>query len=277
MASVTLEALTDESVERALVVVAHPDDADFWAGGTLARWSAAGIAVTYLILTDGDAGGFDPATPREDIPRIRRSEQKAAARILGVHDVRFLGLAEGTIVQGAELRRQIVRVIRLVRPRRLLTWSPQWNWSRFRTSCHVDHRATGEVTLTAAYPDAGNAFAHPDLIDSESLDPWEVEEIWMLNARQPNHYVDVTETFNSKIEALRAHRSQTGHRYRLADEMRERLEPNSAAAGLAVGRPSPAAQALGRALRRRRCHHDRRRVAHPTLPSSTPLWTARVR
>lgn len=152
--------LAEGVVERALVVVAHPDDADFWAGGTVAGWSSAGITVTYLVLTDGDAGGFDPTMPREDIPRIRRSEQEAAARILGVHDVRFLGLAEGSIAQGVELRRQIVRVIRQVRPRRLLTWSPEWNWSRFRTSCHIDHQATGEVALTAVYPDAGNAFSH---------------------------------------------------------------------------------------------------------------------
>lgn len=147
-----MDVLADDDVESALVVVAHPDDADFWAGGTVACWSAAGIVVTYLVLTDGDAGGFDSAVPRADIPRIRRSEQQVAARILGVRDIRFLGLTAGTIVQGIELRRQIVRVIRQVRPRRLLTWSPGWNWSRFRTSCHIDHRATGEVALTAAYP-----------------------------------------------------------------------------------------------------------------------------
>jgi LmbE family N-acetylglucosaminyl deacetylase len=98
-----VDVLADDGVQRALVAVAHPDDADFWAGGTVARWSAAGILVTYLVLTDGDAGGFDPAVPRADIPRIRRSEQQAAARILGVRDVRFLRLAEGTIVQGVEL------------------------------------------------------------------------------------------------------------------------------------------------------------------------------
>jgi hypothetical protein len=152
---------------RAAEGVAHPDDVDLWAGGTVAHWSAAGAAVTYLVLTDGDAGGFDSAIPRGDIPRIRRSEQVAAASILGVRDVRFLGLAEGAIIQGMELRRQIVRVIRQVRPRRLLTWSPEWNWARFRTSCHIDHRATGELALTAAYPDAGNAFAHHSLIDHE--------------------------------------------------------------------------------------------------------------
>lgn len=229
-------------VERVLVVVAHPDDAEFWAGGTVAHWCAAGIAVTYLVLTDGDAGGFDAAVPRKDIPRIRRCEQEAAARILGVHDVRFLGLAEGTIVQSTELRRQIVRVIRQVRPTRLVTWSPEWNWSRFRASCHLDHRATGEVTLTAAYPDAGNAFAHPTLVDQESLQPWVVPEIWLLNAPRSDHFVDVTDTFERKIEALRAHRSQTGHRDRLAAEMRARIEPNTAAAGLPAGRLAEAFQ-----------------------------------
>jgi LmbE family N-acetylglucosaminyl deacetylase len=124
----------------------------------------------------------------------------------------------------------VVRVVRQMRPRRLLTWSPEWNWSRFRTSCHIDHRATGEVALTAAYPDAGNDFAHRTLLDHEALKPWTVEEIWMLNGTEPNHYVDVTDTFDQKIEALRAHRSQTGHRDRLAIEMRERIEPNTAAA-----------------------------------------------
>ncbi|HEX6401948.1 MAG TPA: PIG-L deacetylase family protein [Pseudonocardiaceae bacterium] len=231
-----LDVLADDVVERALVVVAHPDDADFWAGGTVARWSAIGITVTYLVLTDGDAGGFDPAPPRADTPRIRRSEQQAAAHILGVHDIRFLGLVEGTLTQSMELRRQIVRVIRQVRPRRLLTWSPEWNWARFRTSCHVDHRATGELTLTAAYPDAGNPFAHPTLLDHEALHPWTAQEIWMLNAPQPNHFVDVTDTFDQKIEARRAHLSQTGHRDQLATEIRHRIEPNTAAAGFAPGR-----------------------------------------
>lgn len=239
-----MDILPDNIVERALVVVAHPDDAEFWAGGTVACWSRSGTAVTYLVLTDGDAGGFDAAMPRRDIPRIRRSEQKAAARILGVCDVRFLGLAEGTITQDMDLRRQIVRVIRQIRPRRLLTWSPEWNWSRFRTSCHIDHRATGELALTAVYPDAGNAYAHPTLIDQETLHPWVVEEIWMLNAREPNHFVDVTDTFDQKIQALRAHRSQTGHRDRLAAEMRERIESNTAVAGLAAGRLAEAFQVV---------------------------------
>jgi LmbE family N-acetylglucosaminyl deacetylase len=217
-----------------LVIVAHPDDAEFWAGGTIAAWSDAGIVTTYLVLTDGDAGGFD-RTPRADIPRIRRAEQRAAADVLGVVDVRFLGWAEGTITQSPQARRELVRVIRQVRPQRLMTWSPEWAWDRFRTSCHVDHRATGELALTATYPEAGNRFAHPELLD-EGLAAWTVPEIWLLNAPNPTHHVDVTDQFDRKIRALRAHASQTGHRPELPREVRQKLAPYTSAAGLAPDR-----------------------------------------
>ena len=103
-----------------------------------------------------------------------------------------------------ELRPELVRVIRQVRPQRILTWSPEWNWARFRTSCHADHRATGELALTAIYPDAGNRFAHPQLLENEGLEPWNVPEIWLINGREPNHYVDITEMFDRKVTALRA-------------------------------------------------------------------------
>lgn len=119
---------------------------------------------------------------------------------------------------------------------------PEWNWSRFRASCHIDHRATGELTLTAAYPDAGNAFAHPALLGQEALQPWRVPEIWLLNPPAPDHFVDITDTFDRKIEALRAHRIQTGHRDRLATEMADRIAPNTAAAGLPPGRLAEAFQ-----------------------------------
>lgn len=232
---VNVDVLADDEVERALVIVAHPDDAEFWAGGTIARWSAAGIATTYLVLTDGDAGGFDENVPRSDVPAIRRSEQRAAAKVLGVDDVRFLGWKEGSIAQSIDRRRELVRVIRQVRPRRLLTWSPEWNWARFRTSCHVDHRATGELALTAAYPEAGNGFSHAELLD-EGLQPWTVEEIWLLNAVAPNYYLDVTQHFDSTMVALRAHASQTAHRGDLAREIRDKLAPHAAAAGFSSDR-----------------------------------------
>jgi LmbE family N-acetylglucosaminyl deacetylase len=134
-------------------------------------------------------------------------------------------------------------VIRQVRPQRVLTWSPEWNWARFRTSCHADHRATGELALTAIYPDAGNRFAHPQLLD-EGLEPWNVPEIWLINGREPNHCVDVTETFDRKIAALRAYRSQTADPDRMVNRMRERIAPNTAAAGLPEGRLAEAFQVV---------------------------------
>jgi LmbE family N-acetylglucosaminyl deacetylase len=235
---------SDDRIERALVVIAHPDDAEFWAGGTIAHWSDAGVAVSYLVLTDGEGGGFDETVPRSDIPGIRQEEQRKAAVALGAGEVRFVSWSEGDIIPTADSRREVVRVIRQVRPQRVLTWSPEWNWQRFRTSCHADHRATGELALTSIYPDAGNRFAHPSLLESEHLEPWHVPEIWLINSPQPNHYVDVTDTFDRKIAALRAHASQTAHRDKLVEEMRARIAPNTSAASLPEGRLAEAFQVV---------------------------------
>jgi LmbE family N-acetylglucosaminyl deacetylase len=145
--------IPDRKIARALVVVAHPDDVDFWARGTVASWTSAGIAVAYLVLTDGDSGGFDPRIPRSAIPDIRREEQEAAASELGVDDVRFLGYPDGRLAPSYRLRRDITRVIRQVRPERVLTWTPEWSWRRFHRN-HPDHRAVGEAVLSAVFPDA---------------------------------------------------------------------------------------------------------------------------
>lgn len=224
------------------MVVAHPDDAEFWAGGTVASWVAAGVQVSYCVLTDGDAGGFDPGVPRATVPGMRRAEQQAAAGILGVTSVEFLGHAEDGLGADERLRKDLVRIIRQLRPQRVLTWSPQWNWPRFRSS-HPNHRATGEVTLAAVYPDAGNRFAHMDLL-GQGLEPWTVTEIWLLNSPAPDHFVDITETFECKVAAVRAHASQVADRPSLARELRARIEPNTAAAGLAEGRLAEAFQVV---------------------------------
>src|ERR1051326_390390 len=148
--------LPRQAVERVLVVVAHPDDAEFWIGGTIARWTEVSTDVAYCVLSDGDAGGFDPAILRAQVPQIRRAEQTDAAALLGVRDVRFFGLGEGGIRRDdRELHVDLVRMIRQIKPQRVVTWSPEWNWQRFR-SCHPDHLATGAAVLTAIYPDAGN-------------------------------------------------------------------------------------------------------------------------
>jgi LmbE family N-acetylglucosaminyl deacetylase len=202
--------LDDADVTRVLSITAHPDDVDFGASGTIATWVAAGVAVTYCIITDGDAGGFDPAVPRSEIPGIRRAEQVAAAAAAGVTDVRFLGYRDGELTVTHGLRRDLSRVIRQVRPQRLLIQTPERNWERIPAS-HPDHMAAGDAAIQAVYPDARNPFAHASLLDDEGLEAWSVSEVWVMGHPTMTHYVDITDTFDRKIAALRAHESQTGH------------------------------------------------------------------
>ncbi len=222
-------------VERVLVVTAHPDDVDFGAGGTIAALREQGVEVTYCIITDGDAGGFDPTVARSEIPQIRRSEQVAAAKCCGVSDVRFLGYKDGELTVSHDLRRDISRVIRQVRPQRVIMQSPERNWKRVYAS-HPDHLAAGEATIQAVYPDSRNPFAHPTLLADEGLEEWSVPEVWVLGTDMPNHFVDITEQFETKVAALRAHTSQTAH----LDDLVERLtgwgESQAAKAGLPAGR-----------------------------------------
>jgi LmbE family N-acetylglucosaminyl deacetylase len=230
-------ALPNSEVERVLVVVAHPDDADFASSGTVATWVEAGIAVSYCCLTDGDAGGFDPAVPRSDIPRIRQAEQRAAAAELGVTDVHFLGHPDGRLEASIALRRDISRVIRQVRPQRVITQSPERNWQRIYAS-HPDHLLAGEATLRAVYPDARNPFAHPELLADEGLEPWTVAEVWMMAgpAERLNRYVDVTDKLDRKLAALRAHESQTAHMDDLEKLLRTWMGSQAQLAGFEPGR-----------------------------------------
>lgn len=226
--------LKDSEVQRILAVMAHPDDADFGAAGTIARWTDEGIEVTYCLVTDGDAGGFDRSVARTDIPEIRRTEQRNAAKAVGVEDVRFLGYPDGRLELTLDLRRDISRVIRQVRPQRVLTQSPERNWARIQAS-HPDHLTTGEAALRAIYPDSRNPFAFPELLADEGLEPWEVAEVWVMAHPAPNHHVDVTDTFDRKIAALRAHVSQTAHMDDLEIWLRERLGQIATEAGLPAG------------------------------------------
>ncbi len=227
--------LEDNEVQRVLVVTAHPDDVDFGAAGTVASWTKAGVEVTYAIVTNGDAGGFDPAVPRSEIPAIRQAEQRAAAAATGVTDVRFLGYKDGELTVTHDLRRDISRVIRQVRPQRLLTQSPERNWARLPAS-HPDHLAAGEATVQAVYPDARNPFAHPTLLQDERLDAWTVPELWLMGSATNDHWVDITDTFDAKIAALRAHVSQTEHVEQLEEFIRTWTLRAAEAGGLPEGR-----------------------------------------
>jgi len=230
-----VRVLDDSEVERVLVVAAHPDDVDFGASATIAGFTKAGVAVTYAIITNGDAGGFDPTVPRSEIPHIRQEEQRAAAACVGVDDVRFLGYRDGELTVTHELRRDISRVIRQVRPQRLLCQSPERNWARLGAS-HPDHLAAGEATLQAVYPDARNPFAHPSLLADEGLDAWTVPELWVMAGPNPDHYVDVTDTFDAKIAALRSHVSQTSHMENLDEFLRGWAQRNAEAGELGPDR-----------------------------------------
>ena len=229
--------MTEESsIERALVVTAHPDDVDFGAGGTIATWTAEGIEVAYCICTDGDAGGFDPEVPRGEIAGIRQAEQRAAAKELGVEDVTFLGYPDGRLASSVDLRRDISRVIRQKQPQRMVIQSPERNWERIYAS-HPDHLAAGEAAISAVYPDARNPFAHLELA-AEGLEAWTVAEVWVMGGTSagPNRHVDITDVFDRKLAALRAHESQTAHMEDLEGMLRGWLGMQAVNAGFAEGR-----------------------------------------
>lgn len=222
-------------VRRALVLTAHPDDVDFAAAGTVAMWTRSGVDVAYCVCTAGDAGSIEGAA-RERVAEIRRQEQLAAAAEVGVTDVTFLDHVDGAVLPSLALRRDLTRVIRTVRPDRVLTWSPEINWEHLVTS-HPDHRAVGEAALAAVYPDSRNRYAHPELADA-GLEPWTVRELWIADGplASRNHAVDITDAFAVKLGALHAHRSQTAHLDGIDDRMQEFAARTAARHGLAEGR-----------------------------------------
>ncbi|HET6625095.1 MAG TPA: PIG-L family deacetylase [Nocardioidaceae bacterium] len=225
----------DDRIERALVVAAHPDDVDFAAAATVAAWAAAGITVSYCVITDGQAGGFDPGLDRADMPSIRRREQRAAAREVGVEDVRFLGYVDGELTVTHDLVRDIARAIRQVRPQRMLVQSPERSWERLGPS-HPDHLAGGEAATQALYPAAGNPFAFRELIEVDGLDAWSPDEVWLMEHPRTNHAIDVTEHFEAKMAALMCHESQHPDPERIQRLMRSKLIATAAELGFPEGR-----------------------------------------
>ncbi len=220
---------------RALAVMAHPDDADFGAGGTLATWVDEGDEVTLVVCTRGDQGGLADADIAA-MTGIREREQRAAAAIIGITDVRFLdGHRDGWLAPTWELQRDLVRIIRQVRPHRVLHQSPERWYDRLHAA-HPDHLAAGEATIRAIYPASENPHAWPELVQDEGLTAFRVPEIWMMAHPWPNHAVDITDVLDRKLAALRAHASQTGHMHGLEDLIRSWGADSAAQAGLPEGR-----------------------------------------
>ena len=224
---------------KILVITAHPDDVDFGSGGTVATWVAQGDEVVYCLVTDGQAGGSDNTVTREQVAQTRRLEQTAAAKILGVTELHWLGFQDGAVIADLNLRREISAVIRIVKPDRVLTQSAERNYGRIYAS-HPDHLATGEATICAIYPDARNEFAFPELLSERGLAPHAVPETWIMAGPDPKHFVDTTDVLDKKIAALLCHQSQHPDPAGLPARMRSWGEMIAKAGGLPAGRTAEA-------------------------------------
>lgn len=192
---------------RAQVFFAHPDDAEFGFGGTVARWAQEGTEVHYVCATDGSAGSNVPGEDRDFMRPIRKREMEAAAEVLGVASVTFLGFTDGELEPNLDLRRAVTREVRRQRADVLVAPDPARLWNRGRDYVnHPDHKAIGEAVLCAVMPDAPTRVQFPEQIE-EGLEPFEVPNLW-LSSEEADTYVDVTEFIEMKLKALACHESQ---------------------------------------------------------------------
>jgi LmbE family N-acetylglucosaminyl deacetylase len=194
--------------QRALVAFAHPDDAEFLCGGTIATWVSAGTEVRYVCATDGSAGWNGPDLGRKQIAEIREGEMREAAAILGVAGVSFLGFTDGALEPNLDLRRAITREVRSIRPDIMVTFDPSVRWMGRSYINHPDHRAVGDAVLAVVSCDAPTRPQFPELLD-EGLEPFKVRDVWLASDEGgADTRIDITDSIEKKIEAIRAHRSQ---------------------------------------------------------------------
>lgn len=196
--------------QKILVILAHPDDPEFFCGATIARWTKQGHEVAYCLLTRGDKGGSDRSTTPQQLMALREIEQRAAAACLGVHSVQFLDYLDGYLMPDLAVRKAVVRVIRTYRPDVLVSCDPTNYFPRENYLNHPDHRAAGQIVVDAVFPASGNPYFFPELMDEEGLEPHSVRELWLSLTANPNLILDVTATWMDKVQALHEHRSQIG-------------------------------------------------------------------
>lgn len=195
--------------KRVLGIFAHPDDAEFSCGGTIARWSSEGHEITLCIVTDGDSGSDDPAMTPALLTEIRVVEQRDAAAILGIHKIIYLHRKDGSVVPDLHLRRDLTRVLRQVRPDIVIAGDPGVFLVGNEYINHPDHRAVAEAALAAIFPSSGNRLYFPELL-AEGLEPHKITEVYISNPAVADTWIDITAFMPTKIEALRAHKSQMG-------------------------------------------------------------------
>lgn len=200
-------SVIDYTPKSLMVVVAHPDDAEFMVAGTAAKWARAGCEVTYVVVTRGDKGSDDPEMTPERLTEIREAEQRAAGAILGVKHFEFMGYDDGYLQPTLELRRDLARLIRKYRPEVLITFDPTNRIFSDTYVNHPDHRAAGDAAMDAVFPTARDRLTFPELL-REGFEPWKVRQLWLGSTGEANVCVDVSETIDLRREALRAHPSQ---------------------------------------------------------------------
>lgn len=217
-----------EGRKRILVFLAHPDDPEFFCGGSIARWIALGHEIHYALFTTGQRGNHNPDKNEEEIGEIRKTEQRNAARVLGIKSVAFLGYLDGDLIPTLDMRREVVRIIRTVRPDVIVTCDPQNLFSGNNRINHPDHRAAGQAVVDAAFPASGSPAFYSEMLKEEGLFPHTPSEIWMSLTNQPNVVLDVTEYIEKKLLALHEHRSQVGNLDEFDLRMRSRWRVNDA-------------------------------------------------
>jgi LmbE family N-acetylglucosaminyl deacetylase len=205
-----------------LVVAAHPDDPEFGCGGTSALWASQGKEVYYVVATSGDKGSSDPEMTSDRLVKLREAEQQAAADAIGVKKVFFLRLPDGELAPNLVLRRAIVKAIRMVKPEIVFTHDPT-NVYTDNSINHPDHQAVGHATLNAIYPTARDRLNFPEH-EQAGLMPHKVREVYLWGSREPNVWVDINDSIDTKIKALRCHKTQIGRPEELEKRMRERAE-----------------------------------------------------
>jgi LmbE family N-acetylglucosaminyl deacetylase len=215
--------LTDVDLKRVMVIMAHPDDPEFFSGGTIALWAREGAEIIYLILTNGNKGSDDPAMSPERLRRVRRAEQREAANLLGVKTIIFLDEPDGELQPTLQVRKQVVREIRRHRPHVVICPDPSAYYFGNTYVNHPDHRMAGQIALEAIFPAARNRMYHPDLLE-EGLLPHPVREIYLVGTLEPDRWVDISQVIDLKIQAIRSHASQLVDPEAVIERVRQRAE-----------------------------------------------------
>jgi LmbE family N-acetylglucosaminyl deacetylase len=196
-----------ENLTRVMAIMAHADDAEFGYAGTIAKWVRQGKEVTYVLVTNGNKGSADPNITHEQLVELRKAEQLAAAEVLGVKEVVFMGYPDGELEHTLGLRRDLTRVVRQHKPDIAIVPDPTTWYFRDNYINHPDHRAVGEAALAAIYPSARDRLTFPELL-AEGLEPHKVQDVYITVSNELNSWVDISETIEIKIAALREHKSQ---------------------------------------------------------------------